>query len=158
MNGKLWSKLFVSLFSITNGGATVCKLLTLSKYKTLQLAIAFVDNVSFYSIILASVISLFLSVIHDWMCMYLFCLLNSEWIKTTKKNCYIKPGLSWSASLVLSKPPSMENKKEGVLLWLWLLSLSAVFSSRLGLADSWNKILMQKAIVTLVIPTWFLEI
>ena len=47
------------------------------------------------------------------MCIYSFCFLNSEEVGGKKNKCYIKTGLSWSASLVHCKPPSMENK-EGV--------------------------------------------
>lgn len=95
------------------------------------------------------------------MCIYSFCFLNSEEEAQKKSKCYIKTGLSWSASLVHYKPPSMENKKGGVdrqgfsLALTLSLSLSLLFSLsiRLGLADSWNNVLMHKAAVTLVVQT-----
>lgn len=80
--------------------------------------------------------------------------------KEKKNNIMLfKTGLSWSASLVDCKPPSMENKRRGVDHQGFFPALSRVFLSvRLGPADSWSEVLMHKATVTLVIQTWFLEI
>lgn len=69
--------------------------------------------------------------------------------KMKKIKCYIKPGLSWSASLVHCKPQSMENKEGGVD--------RQGFSLPLCLADSWNKVLMHGDTVIRVIPMRFLE-
>lgn len=56
--------------------------------------------------------------------------------KGGKKNkCYIKTGLSWSASLVHCKPPSMENKEGGVDRQGFSPALSPLFSPASALAS-----------------------
>lgn len=70
------------------------------------------------------------------MCIYSFCFLNSEEEGGGKKNkCYIKTGLSWSASLVHCKPPSMENKEGGVDRQGFSPALSPLFSPASALAS-----------------------
>lgn len=100
------------------------------------------------------IIFVFYLIIHVWM-FILLPQLRRRWSK-----CYIKTSLSWYANLVHRKPPSMEKKKGGADRqgFFPALPLSAVLSVCLGLTDSWNKVSKHEARVTLVIPTWFLEI
>ena len=79
---------------------------------------------------------------------HIFILLPQLWRRRRKNKCYIKTGLSWSASLVDCKPPSTENKEGGV-------DRSASASA---FADSRGEVLMHEAALTLAGQTWFLQI
>lgn len=70
--------------------------------------------------------------------------------KKKKNKCYIKTGLSWSASLVDCKPPSMENKEGGVDRRGFSAARSASASAS---ADSRSEVLMHEAAVTLAVQT-----